>query len=166
MHSDSQAAVICFRFFWVCLIPSSCHSSAANTASCFDFWVATRWISLLNSLYCHFLTISSLHDLVAAAADMSGALFEMMVQITQFGIAFYLTWQGGRDTGDSGFLIYFSIRLILATFVRFCVTISHCPKSSYSPSAAKYLSSCVRLFFFHFTRSSLLKLLSVKFRSL
>ena len=72
------------------------------------------------------------------------------------------TWQGGGDTVDSGFLYDFSIRLMLATSIRFCVTISQCLSSSYSPSTAKSFSSHVCLFLFHCTWSSLLNCFSSK----
>ena len=86
--------------------------------------------------------------------------------LMQCGLACSLTWQGVGDTGDSGFLYYFDIRLMLATFIRFRVTISHCPRSSYSLSASKYFYIPVRLLFFHCAESSLLNFLSAKFRSL
>ena len=79
------------------------------------------------------------------------------IWLMQFGLTCSSTWQGGEAT-DSGFLYDFSIILMLATFIRFHVTISHCPSSSYSPSAAKYFSSRARLLCFHCARSSLLNL--------
>ena len=88
------------------------------------------------------------------------------IWLVKFGLACSLTWQGGGATGDSGFLYDFAIILMLATFMRFRVTIFHCPSSYYSPSAAKSFSSCACLFFFHCTGSSLLIFLSSKFLSL
>ena len=86
--------------------------------------------------------------------------------LMKFGLTCYLIWKGGGATGFSGFLYYFSIRLMLATSISFCVTISHFPSSSYLPSASKYFSSRVRLFFFQCTGSSLLDFFSAKFQYL
>ena len=88
------------------------------------------------------------------------------IWLIQFWISWSLTWQGDGATEDSSFLYDFSIRLILATFIGFRVTISHFPSPFYSLSAAKSLSSRARLFFFHCDGSSLLNFLSAKFRSL
>ena len=81
------------------------------------------------------------------------------IWLIQFWISWSLTWQGDGATEDSSFLYDFSIRLILATFIGFRVTISHLPSPFYSLSAAKSLSSRARLFFFHCDGSSLLNFL-------
>ena len=54
--------------------------------------------------------------------------------LMQSGIACSFTWQDGGATGDSAFLYDFSIRLMLATSIRFRVTTSCFPSSSYLPS--------------------------------
>ena len=86
--------------------------------------------------------------------------------LMKFGPACSSTWKVDGDTVDSGFLYDFSIILILATFIRFRVTIFYCPRSSYFPSTVKYFSSRARLFYFHCSGYYLLNFLSAKFRSL
>ena len=60
--------------------------------------------------------------------------------LMHFGLTCSSTWQGGGDTGGSGFLYDFAIILLLATFICFHVTIFHCLSSSYSPMKIKYFS--------------------------
>ena len=48
VYSAFQADGIYFRLCCICLLFSSCRSSAANAASCLEFWFATHWILLLN----------------------------------------------------------------------------------------------------------------------
>ena len=166
VYSACRAAGICSRLCWICLILISCCSSAANAASFLVFWVATRWILLSNVRYRRYSTISYLHGLVAVSAGLSGTFFYMVIHIMPFRIACFSAWKGGGATGYSGFLFDFSIRIMLATFIRFCVTISHCPSSSYLTSSANSFSSGVHLFFFHCTGSSLINFLPAKFLSL
>ena len=88
------------------------------------------------------------------------------IWLMQFGTACSLTCKGDGYTVYSGFLYDFSIKLMLATFKRFCVTIYHFPSLSYLSSPAKSFYRCDRLFFFHCTGYSLLNFFSARFLSL